>query len=105
MTFAFTQQVPINEAVYARIIERLGARNDLPQGLILHVAYNDGGVLRYLDVWESEADFERFSEERLHPVVHGVFAEAGRPQPPEPERRQIEVVDIWGAGHEMLTAR
>ena len=45
------------------------------------------GGLRYIDVWETEADWDRFAEERLHPVVHpllgGVF---GKHLPPEPER-------------------
>jgi hypothetical protein len=54
------------------------------------------GGLRYIDVWESEDDWDRFAEERLHPVVHpllqGVF---GEQLPPEPERLPLTVIHTW----------
>ena len=54
------------------------------------------GGLRYIDVWESEADWDRFAEERLHPVVHPILAEVfGDDLPPEPERVEVAVVDVW----------
>jgi hypothetical protein len=95
MTYAFTQDVPADAAMYARIKEGLGP--EPAPGLIVHLAIElPAGGLRYIDVWESEADCERFTEERLHPVVHGILREIfGDDLPPEPERTPLSVIDVW----------
>lgn len=95
MPYAFIQDVPIDAAFYARIKQGLGT--EPPKGMISHLAIErpEGG-LRYIDVWESEEDFERFTDERLHPVVHPLLAEIfGDQLPPEPERASMAVVDLW----------
>ena len=95
MTFAFTQDVPIDATFYRRITDGLG--DDLPKGLITHLAIErpEGG-LRYIDIWESEEDCNRFTEERLHPVVHHLLSEIfGDALPPEPLRTPITVVHNW----------
>jgi hypothetical protein len=93
--YAFTQDVPIDTAFYQRIRDDLG--DTPPQGLIVHLAMErpEGG-LRYLDVWESEDDVNRFVDERLHPVVHRLLHEVfGDELPPEPPRSTIRVVHTW----------
>ncbi len=109
MTYAFTQDVPIDAAFYKRITDGLGdephagqfgwsARRRSTGRLITHIAIErpEGG-LRYIDVWETEADCERFVDTRLHPVVHGLLSEIfGDDLPPEPERTPISVVHHWG---------
>ncbi len=95
MTYAFTEDVPIDAAFYARIIAALG--DEPPPGLILHLAVQrpEGG-LRYYDVWESEAAWNRFGQERLHPVVHGLLGEIfGDDLPDEPARVPLPVVHVW----------
>src|SRR4051812_38806813 len=95
MRYAFTQDVPIDAAFYARIKHALG--DVPPQGLVSHVAVElpEGG-LRYIDVWESQADWDNFAEERLHPVVHELLSELfGDQLPSEPERVTMPVVDVW----------
>jgi len=95
MTYAFTQDVPIDAALYRRITDGLGG--DPPKGLVVHLAVErpDGG-LRYVDVWETEADWDRFAEERLHPVVHPLLSEVlGDHFPPEPERTPLAVLHVW----------
>ena len=95
MPYAFTQEVPIDATFYQRIVDGLG--DDPPKGLIIHLAVErpEGG-LRYIDVWESEADFDRFAEERLHPVVHSLLGEIfGDQLPPEPERVALPVIHVW----------
>ncbi len=53
----------------------------------------------YYDVWESEQDCGRFTDERLHPVVHPLLAELfGSSLPPEPERVPLPVIHVWGTG-------
>ena len=99
MAYAFVQDVPIDAAFYARIREGLGV--DPPQGLISHVVIERAeGGLRYVDIWESEHDWDRFAEDRLHPVVHALLAGVfGDDFPPEPDRMTAGLVDVWvGAG-------
>jgi hypothetical protein len=94
MTYAVTYDVPIDKDFYAKIADGLGPER--PDGLLVHVAHAlpEGG-LRYVDVWRSEADADRFAEERLHPVVHPLLeAELGF-TPPEPERTPLDVVHVW----------
>jgi hypothetical protein len=105
--YAFTQDVPIDAALYDRIVEGLG--DQPPEGMIVHIAVErpEGG-LRYLDVWESEADCDRFGEQRLHPVVHRLLRERfDGALPPEPERSPLRLIDVWSAAHrrEGLRAR
>ena len=97
MLYAFTQDVPIDAAFYRRITDGLGT--DAPAGLVLHLAIErpEGG-LHYIDVWESQQDCDRFSEERLHPVVHTLLHEVfGDQIPEEPVRTELPVVHAWGS--------
>ena len=62
---------------------------------LIHAHYAYMG-LRYLDVWDSEASWNRFVEERLHPVVHGLLSTIfGDALPPEPEQIPVSVVHVW----------
>jgi hypothetical protein len=105
MTYAFTQDVPIDASFYWRIVDGLGTEQ--PDGFIAHLAIElpEGG-LRYIDVWESEADWDRFAEERLHPAVHSLLtAVFGDNLPPEPDRQPLTVIDVWqGKSHRRPSA-
>jgi hypothetical protein len=95
MTYAFTQDVPIDAEFYGRIVAGLG--DEAPRGMIMHIAAErpEGG-LRYIDVWETEEDWNRFAEDRLHPVVHGLLSEIfGDQLPNEPERSELSVIHVW----------
>ncbi len=93
--FAYEQDVPINSAVYARILEGLG--DEPAKGAVIHIALErEDGQLHYLDIWESKEDCDRFTEERLHPVVGAALAEAGVRVEQEPPRRIVNVIDLWG---------
>jgi len=96
--YAFTQDVPIDATTYQRIRDGLG--DDPPDGLVVHLAIaRPEGGLTYVDVWSSREDAERFTEDRLHPVVHAMLREVfGDELPPEPERRALEVIHAWGPG-------
>ncbi|MCZ4119851.1 hypothetical protein [Streptomyces sp. H39-S7] len=93
MTYAFTFEVPIDPATYARIREGLGPEK--PQGLVAHLVHRTPNGLRYTDVWESQADWKRFAEERLHPVVDQVVTEALGFRPPEPVAERLDMIDAW----------
>ena len=59
MTYAFTQDVPIDASFYQRIVEGLG--DAPPKGLISHIALErPEGDLRYIDLWESQEDCDKW---------------------------------------------
>lgn len=95
MTHAFYMDVPITMEIYQRIRAEFG--EETPQGLIVHVVFQCEQGLRYLEVWESKEDWDRFEEERLHPAVDRIFQRAGRERPAEPDRQFINVTDVWSA--------
>jgi hypothetical protein len=94
MTYAFTMDVPIDSAFYQRIVDGLGT--DVPTGLVAHLAVErpEGG-LRYFEVWDSEDDWSRFREERLHPVVHPMLEELLGVVPPEPDLVPLPLIHAW----------
>ncbi|MBJ7609085.1 MAG: hypothetical protein JF887_06595 [Candidatus Dormibacteraeota bacterium] len=94
MAYAFMQDVPIDVPTYRRIVDGLGSTP--PEGLIFHLAVErpEGG-LRYIDIWDSEEQFDRFAEERLHPVVHPLLMELIGAEPPEPPRTPLSVIHVW----------
>ncbi len=94
MPYAFVQDVPVNERVYDQIRAKLG--EEPPKGLIAHLAIKREGGLRYVDVWETQADWDRFREERVEPAVMEVLSSLGIPH----DHSQvgvdpIEVIDTW----------
>jgi len=96
MVYAFTQDVPIDEPTYRKIMARLGP--DPLEGSLVHLAVRrpEGG-LRYIDVWESEESCERAFSERIHPAVYGVFKELGFRPDGEPPVTHLEVIDASGS--------
>jgi hypothetical protein len=62
-----------NTQNYDAINERMGVRDNMPDGLIVHTAgTTDGGGFRIFDVWETREHMERFMRERLMPAVQQV---------------------------------
>ncbi len=94
MVYAYEQDVPIDAALYSRILEALGPEPLAGQLLHLCVTRPDGG-LRYIDVWESEQACAAAYEQRIHPAVDAAFG-GNRPEG-EPQLRHLEVVHAMGA--------
>ena len=94
MSYAYIQDVPINLGLYQQIKAELG--DEPPKGLIVHVVGQTEQGLRYLDVWESKEDCDRFFVEQVHPALDRVFARAGFQQPAsEPCRQELDVREVW----------
>ncbi|MEY2571404.1 MAG: hypothetical protein QOE63_1754 [Acidimicrobiaceae bacterium] len=95
MSYAFIQDVPADEAIYAQIRAKLPT--DPPAGMIAHVVIKrDGGGLRYVDVWEREADWVQFRDEHVEPAVTEVLAGYGIPHDHElVHTDEIDVIDVW----------
>lgn len=96
MVYAFTQDVPIDEPTYRKIMDRLGSEPLV--GSLLHLAVRrDDGGLRYVDVWESEEACGRAFEERIHPAVSSVFKEIGFRPDGEPAVNRLDIIDVTGS--------
>ena len=92
MPYAYIQDVPANEHIYAQVKDRLG--DEPPKGLTAHLAVRREGRLRYVDVWETQADWARFREDRLDPAVRDVLAGMGIPFDGSQVRfEEIDVID------------
>src|SRR3954452_20287844 len=93
MVYAFTQDVPIDSDVYARITDHLGP--EPMDGLLMHLCVrNPEGGLRYIDVWKSEAQCARAFDERIPPAVDRAFG--GHRPPAEPTVPRLDVVEVRG---------
>lgn len=94
MVYAYTQDVPIDEALYRRIVDEIGP--EPLAGSLLHLCLRrPNGGLRYLDVWESEQDCARAFDERIHPAVDRAFG--GQRPGEEPVVTRLDVIDARGA--------
>lgn len=93
MVYAFTQDVPIGDELYWKIMDQIGPEPFEGQLLHLCVRRPDGG-LRYIDVWESEQACARAFDERVHPAVDRAFG-GSRPST-EPRVDRLEVLDARG---------
>jgi hypothetical protein len=70
---------------YERVSEALGADDNPPAGLIVHAAGEEGDNWRSVSVWESQAAYERFREERIMPAVAQALGQAAIDAGPPPQ--------------------
>jgi hypothetical protein len=97
MAYGFVQDVPANAEIYGLIKEKLG--DVTPAGLVAHVVIEREGGLRYVDVWETEAAWNTFRDERVEPVVAEVLAGLGIPHDHSiVVTNEVTIVDAW-LGH------
>ena len=68
--------------MYAATNAIMEAESNPPAGQIVHTAAIVDGNLKIVDVWESEADYDRFREERLLPAIEQVAGPEAVQGPP-----------------------
>jgi hypothetical protein len=92
MATAFVQEFTIvdgdtSTTNYDAVAEELG--REAPEGLILHTAGfdHDRGVFRIFDVWESREVGQRFTDEKLMPIIERMAGERSEEdfRPPDAE--------------------
>ena len=94
--YACSYEVPADEQMYLRVKEAIGPEQ--PHGLVTHLVVKSDQGLRHIGVWEDQADWERFRDERVQPAVRRVLQGAGVTQlPPPPVEETLEVVDLLTA--------
>lgn len=76
MPYGVLQEMPnVTESDYLTVEKHLGP--DRPEGLIAHVSGPVEGGWRVINVWESEAAFQKFRSERLLRAAGLAAQEAG----------------------------
>lgn len=60
---------------YERGAKAMALEDNPPEGLLMHAAGEENGKWRSVDIWESEAAFERFRDEQLFPALREVMGE------------------------------
>ena len=78
-TYAYVQDIAEDWEDYERLTAVLG--DEVPEGLIVHVAGPTDSGFRIIDVWESREAWERFRDERLRPAARRVAGD-GALEPP-----------------------
>jgi hypothetical protein len=94
MVYVFTQDVPIGEELYRRVVDELGPEPLAGQLLHLCVRRADGG-LRYIDIWESEEACAKAFDDRIHHAVDAAFG--GHRPAGEPQVDHLELLHATGA--------
>ena len=94
MAVTMTLDFPGTTDQYDQVNQKLDVKNNPPDGLIIHTCADvGGGNLRIVDVWESQGDYEKFSEGALGPAIAEVLGappEGG--QGPGPEFQELHEV-------------
>lgn len=91
MVYAYTQDVPIGEDLYRRVMRELGPEPLAGQLAHLCVRRADG-TMRYIDVWESEQACAKAFDDRIHPAVDAAFG-GNRPA----DEPTVHVLDVLHA--------
>jgi|SRR5450759_4056686 hypothetical protein len=94
MVYAYTQDVPIREELYRRIVKEIGP-DPFPGGLLHLCVRRDDGSLYYIDVWESEKLVAAHSESAYTPQLTARFG--GQRPGAQPVTQKLDVIDASGA--------
>lgn len=97
MAYAFIQEMPATKDMYLSISDKIG--DEIPKGLIVHLAFETKTGMRIVDLWESEEDFDRFGEQRLHAALEKTMQDAGvtRESMGQPKQEDVTPVEVFGA--------
>jgi hypothetical protein len=95
MTYAYIRDVPADEGIYRQIRDRLPT--ETPKGMSCHIVVKlPAGNLRYIDVWKTEADWDRFRDEWVEPAVAAVLGGYGIPHDHDTTPFEtFEVLESW----------
>ena len=95
MTVLIDQVLP---GVPRQMLEELAKTMDVqanpPHGLIIHVAAEVPTGVRIVDIWDSQADFDRFRSERLDPSVARLMAAQGQAPQEMPPFNSADIFEV-----------
>jgi|GEM_PF-2112802 len=97
MAYAFSQDMPGGtKDFYRKLSDGIG--DEMPKGLIVHLAFETQSGTRLVDLWETEADFNAFRVQRLGPAMEELLQTVGitRESLGEPHWQELQPIEIFG---------
>jgi len=95
MAVLMTMDIPIARADLEAVSAAMGVQDDPPDGLIARVLTETSDGVHVVGIWESQADFQKFNDERLLPTMQKVLSERGVAMDgPLPEPTFDEAYDV-----------
>lgn len=95
MAVLLTQDLPAGREDIEAVSAEMGARENPPEGLILHTFTVTPEGVHVVDVWESAAHYDKFRQERLMPALAKVMTARGVPMDgPPPAAQMVEAFDV-----------
>jgi hypothetical protein len=89
--------VGVTPEQYNQVRDTVRWEEETPVGAYMHVASFEGGALYVTDVWDSQADFERFFADRLAAAIKDAGIE-GEPETGfRPLHRRFVAPGVTGA--------
>jgi hypothetical protein len=87
MAVLMTMDIPIARAHLEAVSAAMGVQDDPPDGIIAHVLTETSDGVHVVDIWESQADFQKFNDDGSLPC-EGSFRRGihGRPSRPPSTR-------------------
>ncbi|HEY4990492.1 MAG TPA: hypothetical protein VFC16_06655 [Nakamurella sp.] len=98
MTVVMTMDVPVSRADLEAVSADLGTHDNPPDGLVVHVATATADGVRVVDIWESQAAFEKFRDDQLMPSMQKFMAEHNMSMDQAPSPRLDEAFDVVRGG-------
>jgi hypothetical protein len=95
MAVLVTTDLPVPREVAEAVSTAMDAFDNPPDGLIAHVMTKTPDGVHVTDVWESQEQFRKFSDEQLMPAMQQVLSERGISlDGPTPEPTFEEAFDL-----------
>jgi len=94
MTVVMTMDVPVSSADLEGVSADLGTHDNPPDGLIVHVATATSDGAHVVDIWESQAAFEKFRDDQLMPTMQKFMAQHNMSMDQAPQPRLDEAFDV-----------
>ena len=95
MAVLLEQTMPegVDVAMLDEVTTEMGAAENPPAGMIVHVHFMENGRARVVDVWESAEALETFRQNRLMPAILKVAERRGI-QMTQPQTSVTEVATV-----------
>ena len=94
MTVVMTMDVAVSRADLEEVSASLGTHENPPDGLIVHIATETVDGVHVVDVWDSEAAFEKFRDDQLVPTMQRFMAEHHMAPDTAPQPQLDEAFDV-----------
>jgi hypothetical protein len=74
------------------VTDEMGVDGNPPDGMLVHIHFEQDGRVRVVDVWDSREAYEAFLDARLMPAMQAVLRRNGVEEaPPQPETSMAEI--------------